>query len=228
MQCVRCGHRKPKNKPCKECERRKCQRYKRSPKGILNDRYRHMILRSEKRGWPVPDFTQDQFMDKYLKNSVFLQLHKDWAMSGYEKELTPSLDRKNAKLPYTRDNIQWLTWKENLHKSASVDHRQFYQDLGLKSQWIKMTSEEKEGLRNPKFSAKGVYSYVIGGFMITRKEIKKVVVFQTKEQADDACIKYGHPRVWVHRIGWHTGGAQSKGMGFAWAIMHPLSGFMTK
>jgi hypothetical protein len=46
----------------------------------------------------------------------FVALHKKWKDSGYQRKLSPSIDRIDNNLGYTVDNIQWLTQQQNTIK----------------------------------------------------------------------------------------------------------------
>lgn len=59
----------------------------------------------------------DDFKDWWEKNSTkFAQLYKRWEESGFERGLTPSVDRKDNSIGYIADNIQWLTLSDNVRK----------------------------------------------------------------------------------------------------------------
>jgi hypothetical protein len=49
----------------------------------------------------------------------FTQVYDQWAKSGYDRKLTPSIDRINNELSYTPENMQWLSLTENNRKYTS-------------------------------------------------------------------------------------------------------------
>lgn len=65
------------------------------------------------------------FYEFSKSNLVFNQLYIEWVKSGYQRSLTPSIDRIDSSKGYDIDNIQWLTFAENSIK-------------GLKSRWLKV------------------------------------------------------------------------------------------
>jgi hypothetical protein len=53
------------------------------------------------------------FYDWSSKDKSFISLYKDWVNSGYERYLSPSIDRIDSNLGYVFSNIQWITQSEN-------------------------------------------------------------------------------------------------------------------
>lgn len=51
-------------------------------------------------------------------NPAFNSLHGDWELSGYERRLSPSIDRIDSSMGYTIDNIRWITLSENSRLGA--------------------------------------------------------------------------------------------------------------
>ena len=94
--------------------------YERTKKGKLVRTYRNMtsrILGVQKKkehlytGLPILD--KNVFYHWSLSDEVFNQLFSVWAESGYDRKLSPSIDRKDPELGYTLDNIRWVTHSEN-------------------------------------------------------------------------------------------------------------------
>lgn len=48
---------------------------------------------------------------------AFLTIYFEWASEGFPNGLTPTIDRVNSKLGYTKDNIQWLSFNDNSLKN---------------------------------------------------------------------------------------------------------------
>jgi len=48
----------------------------------------------------------------------FTELYEIWVESGYEKGLSPSIDRIDSSKGYTFDNMRWLTQSENSRNGA--------------------------------------------------------------------------------------------------------------
>lgn len=93
-------------------------KYVKSKKGLLYRIYADQRHRSIKKNMPAPDYTLRNLRDKYLDDKKFNELYINWVQGGYKKKFSPSLDRINSKLPYTFDNLQWMTWQENFDKGA--------------------------------------------------------------------------------------------------------------
>jgi hypothetical protein len=81
---------------------------------IISQRHR---FRCENKNWPPPDYDAQYLYDRYNNDVKFIRVYKEWIDSGYIKKKTPSIDRINNKLPYSRNNIHILTWEENQYKS---------------------------------------------------------------------------------------------------------------
>lgn len=56
-----------------------------------------------------------------------------WVNSGYDKWLSPSVDRKDNTQSYTLSNIQLGTWKENLNKQKQDNIEGIYLHSGSKA-----------------------------------------------------------------------------------------------
>ena len=71
----------------------------------------------------MPDYTLEELKEWVYKQSDFKKLFKDWKESGQKSLLVPSADRLDDSKPYTLDNIQLVTWAENLakhHKGLNI------------------------------------------------------------------------------------------------------------
>lgn len=90
-------------------------KYKRSRRGVLTIMYHKMASRH-----PIT-FTRREFQDRYYADIKYNRLINAWERSGFQKNLKPSVDRINPKLPYTLANINMLTWAENRFKQAKTD-----------------------------------------------------------------------------------------------------------
>ncbi len=78
--------------------------------------YQMQKQKSRLRNHPLPDYTQDELMEVTLDMPFFHTLHDEWIKSDYDSDLKPSYDRIDKYLPYTKDNIQLMTWEENNEK----------------------------------------------------------------------------------------------------------------
>ena len=94
----------------------KNQKYLRTKNGLLRNMYSNQRKRSKRRNHPMPTYTVDEFIEAITDMPLFHTLFSAWEKSGYKKDLVPSIDRLDDYLPYTEDNIQLTTWKENNKK----------------------------------------------------------------------------------------------------------------
>lgn len=53
---------------------------------------------------------------KYDNLIVFITIYMEWAESGFQEHLSPSIDRVDNNRGYALDNIRWLSVAENLDK----------------------------------------------------------------------------------------------------------------
>jgi len=64
----------------------------------------------------MPEYNSEQLYKWLVKKPKFLRLFDQWAMSGYQKNLIPSIDKINPLGNYCFNNIQIMTWAENNKK----------------------------------------------------------------------------------------------------------------
>ncbi|MGL5154631.1 MAG: hypothetical protein ACRC9H_06850 [Aeromonas veronii] len=98
---------------CKDC---KTNLYARSIKGVIGSMYSNQRAKCKKRNHPAPAYTAQELYEYLHKNPTFLQLFNNWKMSGYLQDLKPSCDRLDDYKTYSFDNIQIVTFKENIQK----------------------------------------------------------------------------------------------------------------
>jgi hypothetical protein len=119
---------KPSNKDGRETRCRACRNFrynKQDPLKVFKQMYYSQVVRSVDRGHPAPAYTLDQFYHWLDAQPNLPALWDAWVASGFSKDLRPSVDRLDDYKPYTFDNIQLITWRENLIKGAH------YKKIGL-------------------------------------------------------------------------------------------------
>jgi hypothetical protein len=102
------------------------QRFKRrnEPKFFLGRTYNFIMQRctrgKRKKYLGLNFCSRIQFINKFLTNSIFLRLFKNWKDNNFDINFTPSIDRIDSKLGYTIDNIQFLTHFDNSMKDQTL------------------------------------------------------------------------------------------------------------
>ena len=66
--------------------------------------------------------TKEAFYIWANKNKTFHTLFKVWEENGYQRKLTPSVDRINSTKGYEFNNIEWVTHSENSSRGARSKH----------------------------------------------------------------------------------------------------------
>lgn len=99
--------------------------YEKTKKGFLMRCYRNMSSRVagiQKKG--IEHYLNLELLDKKtyydwaLADLEFNKLFYEWERSGYERKITPSIDRKDSKRGYSLNNIRWVTHSENSRLGA--------------------------------------------------------------------------------------------------------------
>ncbi len=95
-------------------------KYEKTVKGYLMRTYRNMLSRvtgvQKKKahlyeGLAILD--RNDFYRWSLTNRDYLDLHKEWTESGYDRKLSPSIDRMDPDYGYELWNMRWITHSEN-------------------------------------------------------------------------------------------------------------------
>ena len=101
------------------------KKYERTKKGKLMRTYRNMQSRVKgivkKKAHLYVDLDilpKGDFYEWSLSSEDFNTLYEDWVASGYNKRLSPSIDRIDVEKGYTPDNMRWLTHSENSSNGA--------------------------------------------------------------------------------------------------------------
>jgi hypothetical protein len=104
---------------CKLCDNKRCQSFRRTKKGLVLKIYSAQKTKSKKRGHDAPNYCVSELMDWAYSQPIFHELYSEWVASDYNKDFTPSFDRKDDYKPYTLRNLQIMTWRENNMKGSS-------------------------------------------------------------------------------------------------------------
>ncbi len=73
---------------------------------------------SIKRGHFPPEYTLQELREYLMNNQKYINMFNRYIESGRDKNLAPSVDRLENDRGYSFDNIQLITWKENLLKEV--------------------------------------------------------------------------------------------------------------
>jgi len=98
-------------------------------KHLLSDIYKGQRQRSKRREHPYPSYSKVELREWMEEQLRYPELMKNWIDSDFETDLKPSVDRLRFDEPYTMENIQLGTWKENRDnhyddQRSGVDNRQ--------------------------------------------------------------------------------------------------------
>lgn len=82
----------------------------------MNRRVRGYVKSHLYKGLDLLD--RDVFYSWSKSNKDWRNLYNNWVLSGYERKLSPSIDRVDSSLGYTIENIRWITLSENSRLGA--------------------------------------------------------------------------------------------------------------
>jgi hypothetical protein len=95
-------------------------RYEKTPNGFLMRLYRNMqsrvtgVQKLKSHLYKGKELILREVFYEWAKsNETFWLMFRTWTESGYDRKLTPTVNRKNPKIGYRLDNIEWLTHSEN-------------------------------------------------------------------------------------------------------------------
>lgn len=97
----------------------KYNKYNRTPMGLVSKwirSQRNTYRQRESRAGMYPNYSLQELRAWALEQPKFMELFDKWVESGYNRDLVPSVDRKDPTKGYTLDNIQLMTWRENREK----------------------------------------------------------------------------------------------------------------
>lgn len=102
------------------------KRYEKTPNGFLMRLYRNMTSRitgiQKKKHQLYKDkglIDKQSFYDWAKSQDEFWILFDEWERSGYNRKLTPSVDRIDSSKGYIIGNMEWVTHSENSRRGAT-------------------------------------------------------------------------------------------------------------
>ena len=90
--------------------------YYHSKIGKLSSLFQQQKIRCKEKGWEAPKYSQEELTAWALALPIFHTLFDQWESSGFQKHLSPSIDRLDDYETYSLGNIQIVTWQENNDK----------------------------------------------------------------------------------------------------------------
>jgi|TARA_R110000737_G_scaffold19580_1_gene37835 hypothetical protein len=121
---------------------------------------------SRKRGHPIPEWDLEGLRDWMRLQPQLEKLLKDYKDSGGDRNLIPSVDRRKDHLPYTFDNIQLGTWRENLDKENAKKNKAIIQ-MTREGEFIKEWTSIKEATKALGFKSHSSISMAVSGIQGT-------------------------------------------------------------
>lgn len=96
------------------------KKYERTKGGKLMRSYRNMLSRTAGIQWKKSHLyegkellSKQEFYDFSCNDPTFSKLFEQWVESGYQRKLSPSVDRIDSSKGYVIGNIRWLTHSQN-------------------------------------------------------------------------------------------------------------------
>lgn len=115
---------------CKTCSYKATIEWNRSPKGIVCRLWHKHNARSKTRGHEKPNYTREWLFDFVLNHPNFETLYAAWVASDYDKYLSPSVDRINDRIGYTKENIRLVTFGENMEHAWDAGRKKEFDNSG--------------------------------------------------------------------------------------------------
>jgi len=106
---------------CKICEVERVRKFNQTILGRITCIYNGQKTSSKARNHPPPNYSLHDLKEWVLNQPIYLKLYTNWKNSNFNTDLAPSLDRVNSNLPYSFNNLQIVSWKEN--NDAMYQHR---------------------------------------------------------------------------------------------------------
>lgn len=127
----------------REYDRKWRQKRKREKGGWVTKTYGNMRSRNKRKFGADLDFTKDEFTEWLDDNyhDKFNSLFQKYVDNDCDKSLAPSIDRLDDYSPYSLDNIQLITWRENNEKGReSTKNKKQCGDMAKKV-WSKKVAQ---------------------------------------------------------------------------------------
>ena len=125
----------------KESHKISCRKYEKTPNGFLMRMYRNMksrilgIQKAKRHLYEGKYLLPKEEFYEWAKNSPqFMVLFDKWVKSGYDRKLSPSVDRIDSSKGYTIENMEWVTHSENSRR-------------GTRNKFVKLTEQQARDIK---------------------------------------------------------------------------------
>lgn len=103
---------------CRKCAVLATQSRQKTQEGLVKKIYHNQRMTTGKMGRPAPNYSEKELYDWAVSKGLE-QMWQTWRNSGYDRWLSPSVDRLDNNLSYSLNNIQLVTWRENLNNQKA-------------------------------------------------------------------------------------------------------------
>jgi hypothetical protein len=115
---------------CKTCSYKATIEWNRSPEGVACRLWHKHNARSKTRDHEKPNYSREWLFDFVLNHPNFEKLYAAWVASDYDKYLSPSVDRINDRIGYTKENIRLVTFGENMEHAWDAGRKKEFDNSG--------------------------------------------------------------------------------------------------
>ena len=106
------------NNTRKAQKRTAIDKYQKTYLGLSSVMYHSTVVQRSRKKWNIdPDFSIGVFRE-WLEKNEYNKYYDGWVVSGYLKMKKPSIDRIDCLGKYTLENMQLMTYGENLAKAG--------------------------------------------------------------------------------------------------------------
>lgn len=104
---------------CKKCAAKLALNKKRTKEGLVSRIFHDQTKSCKTRGHEKQKYSKEELLEWCLSKKEFHSLFDEWKNSGFQRRLSPSIDRLDDYKTYSFDNIQIVPFFENEAKANS-------------------------------------------------------------------------------------------------------------
>ena len=108
---------------CRACNKQIKDEWNKTLDGVIQTIWDSQRSSCKDRGHPLPSYTKEEFFAWMKSQDNLISLYEGWINSNYNRWYKPSVDRLDVFKSYSFDNIQLVTWGENIklaHQSKAA------------------------------------------------------------------------------------------------------------